>query len=51
MSMFVNLITSNAFQTIAQNTDACVKIETGIMQKESEYILKNFFKDLRKNGG
>ena len=28
-----------------------VKIETGIMQKESEYILKNFFKDLRKNGG
>ena len=30
MSMFVNAITSNAFQTIAQNTDACVKIETGL---------------------
>lgn len=27
---FVNTLTSNTFQTIAQNTDACVKIETGL---------------------
>ena len=30
MSMFVNAITSNTFQTIAQNTDTCVKIETSL---------------------
>lgn len=28
-----------------------VNIEVGIMQEESEYILKDFFKNLRKNGG
>lgn len=28
-----------------------VNITTGIMQEESEYILKDFFKKLRKNGG
>lgn len=28
-----------------------VNIEIGIMQEESEYILKDFFKNLRKNGG
>lgn len=28
-----------------------VNIEVGIMQEESEYILKDFFKILRKNGG
>lgn len=28
-----------------------VNIEVGIMQGESEYILKDFFKNLRKNGG
>lgn len=28
-----------------------VNIEVGIMQKESEYILKDFFKFLRKSGG
>ena len=30
MSIFINAITSNVFQSIAQNTDACVKIETGL---------------------
>lgn len=30
MGMLINAITSNTFQTIAQNTDACVKIETGL---------------------
>ena len=28
-----------------------IKIEVGIMQEESEYILKDFFKKLRKNEG
>lgn len=28
-----------------------VNIEVGIMQEKSEYILKDFFKYLRKNGG
>lgn len=28
-----------------------VNIEVGIMQDECEYILKDFFKNLRKNGG
>lgn len=28
-----------------------VNIEVGIMQRHSEYILKDFFKILRKNGG
>ena len=28
-----------------------VNITTGIMREESEYILKDFFKKLRKNGG
>jgi len=28
-----------------------VNIEVGIMQEKSEYILKDFFKNLRKNGG
>ena len=28
-----------------------VNIEVGIMRQESEYILKEFFKNLRKNGG
>lgn len=28
-----------------------INIETGIMQEECEYILKDFFKNLRKNGG
>ena len=28
-----------------------IDIEIGIMQKESEYILKDFFKKIRKNGG
>ena len=28
-----------------------VNIEVGIMQEECEYILKDFFKNLRKNGG
>jgi len=28
-----------------------VNIEIGIMQEECEYILKDFFKNLRKNGG
>ena len=28
-----------------------LNIEVGIMQEESEYILKDFFKYLRKNGG
>ena len=27
---FANAITSNSFQTLAQNTDACVKIETAL---------------------
>lgn len=27
---FVNVLTSNTVQTIAQNTDACVKLETGL---------------------
>lgn len=30
MGWFINAITSNRFQTIAQNTDTCVKIETGL---------------------
>ena len=30
LGSFVNVITSNTFQTIAQNTDSCVKIETGL---------------------
>jgi len=28
-----------------------VNIEVGIMQEDCEYILKDFFKNLRKNGG
>lgn len=28
-----------------------INIQVGIMQKECEYILKDFFKTLRKNGG
>ena len=28
-----------------------VNIQVGIMQEKSEYILKEFFKNLRKNGG
>lgn len=28
-----------------------INIETGIMKEECEYILKDFFKNLRKNGG
>lgn len=28
-----------------------INIEVGIMQEQSEYILKDFFKNLRKNGG
>ena len=28
-----------------------VNIKVGIMQEKSEYILKDFFKNLRKNGG
>ena len=30
LTSFTILITSNTFQTLAQNTDACVKIETGL---------------------
>lgn len=30
INTFVNAITSNTFQSIVQNTDACVKIETGL---------------------
>lgn len=30
INAFVKAITSNNFQTLAQNTDACVKIETGL---------------------
>ena len=51
MSMFVNLITSNAFQTIAQNTDACVKIETGLKavgRPAFTLIDKNTDKETRK---
>lgn len=51
MSMFVNAITSNAFQTIAQNTDACVKIETGLKaigRPAFTLIDKNTDKETRK---
>ncbi len=30
LTPFVNAITSNTFQTLAQNTDACVKLETSL---------------------
>ncbi len=51
MSIFVNAITSNAFQTIAQNTDACVKIETGLKaigRPAFTLIDKNTDKETRK---
>lgn len=51
MSMFVNFITSNTFQSIAQNTDACVKIETALKaagRPAFTLIDKNTDKETRK---
>lgn len=51
MSMFVNFITSNAFQSVAQNTDACVKIETALKaagRPAFTLIDKNTDKETRK---
>ena len=51
MSMFIDAITSNAFQTIAQNTDACVKIETSLKaigRPAFTLIDKNTDKETRK---
>lgn len=51
ITSFVNAITSNTFQTIAQNTDACVKIETGLKavgRPAFTLMDKNTDKDTRK---
>lgn len=51
MSAIVNFITSNAFQTVAQNTDACVKIETtlkAVGRPAFTLIDKNTDKETRK---
>lgn len=51
LNTFVNGITSNSFQTIAQNTDACVKIETGLKavgRPAFTLIDKNTDKETRK---
>lgn len=48
---FINAITSNSFQTIAQNTDACVKIETALKavgRPAFTLMDKNTDKDTRK---
>lgn len=47
----VNTLTSNTFQTLAQNTDACVKIETGLKavgRPAFTLIDKNTDKETRK---
>ena len=49
--MVANALTSNTVQTIAQNTDACVKIETGLKavgRPAFTLIDKNTDKETRK---